>query len=144
MAADYPNRVEICPWGYWEHVVAGGTITRFQDSSILSGGLVYQGTPAQNDEIGWKVLLRAGTWTITLIHFRSTDRGIYTVKLDTTSIGTIDGYGSAAGNVVSAITGVSVSTPALYTLKLVMATKHASSSNYYYAPQWIICQRTGA
>lgn len=143
MAATYPKRIDICPWLDWSHVVAGGTITPSQSSSALSGGYVSQGTIAVNDEIGWPVLLNAGTWTMTLIHVTAGNRGIYTHKLDSTTIGTIDGYSAGTVyNVVSEITGIVVAAPAVYTHKLVMATKNASSSNYYYSPAWITWRQT--
>lgn len=143
MAAELPRRIDINPWGFWGHSVAGGSITRTQSSVNLSGGQVNQGTPAIDNEIGWNVLLGAGTWTLTLIHSTNTNRGIYTVKLDSTTIGTIDGYAATpALNVVNEITSISVATSAMYTLKFVMASKNASSSNYYYSLLWITFRRT--
>lgn len=143
MAGEYPRRIEISPWGFWGHSVAGGTITRGQGSTFLSGGRIIQGTPAINNEIGWNVLIGSGTWEITTIHRTGNDAGTYTVKLDSTTVGTFDGYTAAdTNNVVSTISSISVGSSGIYTLKFVMASKNASSSNYYYKIQWITLQRT--
>lgn len=142
MAATYPKRIDICPWLDWSHVVAGGTITRTQSSADFSGGVILQGTPAINNEIGWPVLLNAGTWTMTMLHWLSTNRGIYTHKLDSTTLGTIDGYAASPTFAAFEIASIVVATPAVYTHKLVMASKHASSTNYYYVPAWIVWRQT--
>lgn len=87
---------------------------------------------AQNDEIAWDIVLAAGTWTLELIHTKNTNLGIYTVSLDGTTIGTIDGYnGSAANNSRGSITGIAVAASGKTRLKLKMATKNASSSSYF-------------
>lgn len=91
----------------------------------------YSSDGTQNNELTWDVWLDSGTWKLAQVHTASTNVGIYTWQLNGVSIGTIDGYaGSAAHNTYSEITGISVTTPALYTLKLLMATKNASSSSY--------------
>src|SRR6185369_5695897 len=96
------------------------------------GGARKRSTGAQNAVIGWDVVLGAGTWTLHLIHFQDTDRGIYTVAFDGSSVGTIDGYaGSTTRNTRSTITGISVATSKVIRLTLTMATKNASSSSYF-------------
>lgn len=145
MAAAAPRRVEIIPWGFYEHKVGSFTFSRFQGSVYLGGGLSYASAgSAVNDEIGWVVTLDAGTWALDLIHAPFTDRAIYTLKLDSTTIGTIDGYGTSSYNVVSTVTGITVSTAGQYTLKSVHASKNASSSGYNFAFQLIVLRRTGA
>jgi hypothetical protein len=103
-----------------------------------------QSSGAQNAEISWKVALEAGTWEFELIHGKGNNRGIYTVSLDGTSVGTIDGYTASAGtfNDVSTITGISVATTSVKTLNLKMATKNASSSSYFGVINAIQLRRT--
>jgi hypothetical protein len=98
---------------------------------------------AQNDEINFDVTLAAGTWTIEILHNTSTDLGIYSVQLDGVEVGIIDGYaGTGAYNVRGSVTGVSVSSAGKKRLKLKMATKNASSSNYYGSISHIQLRRT--
>ncbi len=128
---------------------------------FLSAGSLYGGekrsSSAQNDDITWDIVLSAGTWTVELMHSTGTNRGIYTVSLSTdgssfTNVGsspynasasTIDGY-SAAGTseTRSSLTGITVATTGRYALRLRMATKNASSSNYLGAIQHVQFRRT--
>lgn len=87
-------------------------------------------SPAQNDEIGWYVVLAAGTWNFTLNLRESTNVCIYTVTIDGSSIGTIDGYSASATATSTTITGFTVSTTGRKLLKLAALTKNASSTNY--------------
>lgn len=143
MAATFPKRIDINPWLDWSHVVAGGTITRRQASYYLSGGDMYQGTPAQNDEIGWPVLLNSGTWTMTVIHNTSNNQAIQTHKLDSTTVGTVDGYSVGSTlNVVHEISGIVVAAPAVYTHKIVTASRHASATDWYWELSHIVWRQT--
>lgn len=86
----------------------------------------------QNAERYWDVVLAAGTWDVMLIYVKGTDRGIYSVQFDGVEKGTVDGYnGSTTYNNRTSVTGITVATSAKIRLKLKMATKNASSSNYY-------------
>jgi hypothetical protein len=91
------------------------------------------------------VLLAAGTWTFALIYEKNTDQGIVTVQLSTdgstfVSVGqapysasgsTIDTYGASAtyGNRAT-LTGITIAATGIYRLKLLLATKNASSSSF--------------
>lgn len=85
---------------------------------------------AQNDAISWKIVLSAGTWDIHLHVRKSTNTGIFTVKIDGASVGTADSYAAAAAYGKISVTGVSVASDGVKTLQLLMATKNASSSGY--------------
>lgn len=121
-----------------------GFTTLSQQSGDFMGGRRTNGSGAQNDQIGWDVVLAAGTWTFDMIHHTGSGRGIYTVSLDGTSIGTtVDGYdGSGALNVFKTITGITVSTTGKKRLLLKMATKNASSSGYQGTFSFISLTRT--
>lgn len=98
---------------------------------------------AQNAEIGWDVVLVAGTWTFELMHFQANDNGIYSVQVDAVEKGTIDGYAAAATrNVRSSITGIVVATTAKVRITLKMATKNASSTSYFGRIQHVQLRRT--
>jgi len=108
---------------------------------LYNGKLLSQA--GQNDYIEWPVVLSAGTWTFSLLHITYEGGGIYTVSLDGNSEGTIDGYSSAEiKNVLSTITGITVTTPGKVALRLTMATKNASASNYIGLIQHVRLIRT--
>ncbi len=106
------------------------------DSFDLYTGYVHaagkESSGAQNDKITWDIVLAAGTWTFELMYNKNSDRGIYSVQLDSVEKGTIDGYAEAGVyNVRTSITGIVVATTAKIALKLKMATKNDSATAYY-------------
>jgi hypothetical protein len=100
-------------------------------------------TSAQNDTITWPVTLDAGTYTLTLIHSKGTSRGIYTIKIDGSSVGTIDGYNGSTTNNVTDLASIAV-TGGYHTVEFLMATKNGSSSAYYGIINGFSLTRTGA
>jgi hypothetical protein len=95
----------------------------------------------QNDEIWFLETLLAGTYTFELWSYRSTDIGIYSVYFGNRLVGTLDGYGAGAA-LVSSITGIKVDSSGDVAIKLKMATKNASSSDYLGAITAIVLTRT--
>lgn len=101
-------------------------------SSIILYAADKRSSGAQNDLIGWDVVLAAGTWALEITMSSDVGRGIYTVKLDATTAGTIDGYNATTLNPTRrSLTGITVGTTAKYRLTLTMATKNASASAYF-------------
>lgn len=129
------NNEDTSPWMYDINVFNGAWANTNWSTITLNTAYAMNGikesTGAQNAEIIWPVTLSAGTWTFELLHSKNTDVGIYTVYLDDTSIGTIDGYAADTKNQVGTITSVSVTATGRYMLKIKMATKNGSSSNYF-------------
>lgn len=106
------------------------------DTVTIDTGALMNGykssTGAQNAEINFDLVLARGTWTIELLHAKTSNVGIYTIQLDGSTVGTIDGYDAGLfKNTLSSITGIAVLVSAKYRLKLLMATKNASASAYY-------------
>lgn len=115
----------------------------FQIDTAQNGNGYLQSTGAQNAEVNFDVMLAAGTWTINLIVFKAGDSGIYTVQLDGSSVGTLDGWQSpGVRKQILTLAGVAVATTAKKRLKLLMATKNASSSGYFGYVSFIHLQRT--
>lgn len=117
------------------------------DTNTVQLGSVYRllksSSGAQNDEINFDVSLAAGTWTFELIHAKGTNYGIITIQLDGSTIGTIDSYAASASiNDRTQITGVAVVNSGKKRLKLLMATKNASSTNYVGAIHHLQFKRT--
>lgn len=116
-------------------------------SEVSNGASLYtfskDSTGAQNAEIGWDLVLAAGTWTFTLIHKKHSDRGIYSVQFDAVEKGTIDGYNAAASfNNRSTVAGIVVGTSGKVRVTLKMATKNASSSAYRGSIAAVMLHRT--
>lgn len=100
-------------------------------------------TTAQNNEINWDVVLAAGTWTVELMYVKGTDAGIFNVQFDGVTVGTIDSYNASfTYNNRSSVTGITVGSTGKKRLKLLMATKNASSSAFAGRVQHIQLRRT--
>lgn len=139
-----PRHVDIWPWAKTFSQV--GTWGRGNSGSYLGLGLFSNSaSQALNDEIVYKVALDSGTWTFTFIGQTNSASGISTAYLDSTSLGTSDWYSaSGTNNVVKQITGIVISSPNVYDLKLKMTSKNASSTNYRLSLHLITLVRTGA
>lgn len=124
-----------------------GTRTPTQDSVCFYGGYLQSGG-TQNERFDWPVMLGAGTWTIALLCVNAGSGGIATVQLDDgagnfSNVGTVDLYNAVlTRNVAASFTGVVVGTTGKKTVRVLMATKNASSSNYYLFLQHIALLRT--
>ena len=132
------------------------------DSIGVSSSAAYNGfkqnNSSQNSEINWDIFLGSGTWTVELIHVKENDAGIATVQLSSdagatfTSVGSAPYSGSASTidfynapqtyNNRSTITAVTITATGLYRMKLLMATKNGSSSNYFAGVQHVQWRRT--
>lgn len=128
----FPTAIAHTNWDSIDAATAG----RVYNASKFSSGVV-------NDEINFDVVLGGGTWTLELMHAQDINRGIYTITLDGTAIGTVDGYtAAAANNTRSAIAGIRISVAAKRRLKLKMQTKNAAATAYYGVIQHIQFRRT--
>lgn len=147
MAAELPERIDICPWGFWYAAAdQAGSVTRTANSAALGGGhlshsITQTGVGTYRE---WKVLLAAGTWTLTYVHHREPGAGIWDVSLDGVVVD--DNYDAyAAGstyNSVREVSGVVVATTNVSTLRFEVVSKNASAVNYHLALQWINWKRT--
>lgn len=114
----------------------GRTINRAASTSFV--GLGYDALAALadadlGDSVSWYIEMAAGTWSIKAICFTDATSGIYSVKIDGTTVGSFDFY-SASGtfNVAMTITGVSVPSSGVKTLTLEATGKNASSADYCF------------
>jgi hypothetical protein len=121
-------------------------------SGRFGGGSRATDTLAQNNEIvlALPVALMAGTWTVRLIYHQNTTNGIYTVAVSpdasawTDLTSAIDGYAAApASNVTADVTGLTVAAGMNF-IRLKMATKNASATNYKGDYSHLSGVRTGA
>lgn len=119
------------------------SFSRAYSSGVYIGAMRCFSTP-QNSAIVYPVFLSKGIYTIGLIYTKGAGNGIYSVRLDDIEKGTVDGYAaSSLFQQVSEIAGVTISESKVYDLKLLLATKNASSTGY--ASDWsaIYLIRTG-
>ena len=101
-------------------------------STSFMFGTVLQSSSAQNATITYSFWAPKGAFTLSLMHRKTSQAGIYSVSVDGGSIGTIDGYNSSTVNnaLDTTLTGTLAST-GIHTITFTMATKNGSSTNYY-------------
>lgn len=109
--------------------VAPYSATGFASQLGLAGN--YAQMTALNDEAVFKLLFGPGTWTFNLWRTLFSSYGILTVSIDGTTVATLDNYSGAPINPgFVATTGITISAPGVYDVKLKTTSKNASSSNY--------------
>lgn len=109
--------------------VAPYSATGFASQLGLAGN--YAQMTALNDEAVFKLLFGPGTWTFNLWRTLFSSYGILTVSIDGTTVATLDNYSGASINPgFVATTGITISAPGVYDVKLKTTGKNASSSNY--------------
>ena len=90
-----------------------------------------------NDEIHYPIFAKAGSRTLQIMGKRSSDNGILSVYLDDALKGTIDLYRSMTLYNSFSPLALTLSVTKMYTLKLKVTDKNASSSNYAFFITWI-------
>lgn len=85
---------------------------------------------AIDDYTKFKVWLAKGTYTISTAYSISSLSGILTYKIDESVVGTVDMFGGSGVNTLAEVTGITVSTSGLKTLKFIVESKNGSSSSY--------------
>lgn len=147
---------------YWRYTAAETWPNSFRvnpciSTSAASGawtvaaGTAYVGLARLRNEgaVGnwaeFSVAMAAGTWTLRCVYTTTATSPILAVKLDGTTLASIDTYSTpTAYNVVTDIPAVSVATSGIHTLRVQVTGKHASSSDYYCYLTPFSGVRTGA
>lgn len=139
--ADLPVHVFIGPA---QTPTASSAAVTTAPGSLIYGGYSYISGGAQNNYQEWEFSCAPGTYTLRTIWVRDTSRGIIKVLVDGSQLGTtMDHYGITANNMVTDITGITL-TAGKHTIRFLSDTKNASSSAYSFAYQAIMLTRTGA
>jgi hypothetical protein len=112
--------------------VVQGTWANTVNSAQMYGNIYNNVTAvAVNDEFEFEMALAAGTYTFKLLSLKDNASGIVTVRIDGSSIGTIDLYNAGGAlNVVNTITSIVIATTGTKTINFKIESKNASSSNY--------------
>lgn len=101
------------------------------DTGGVWSGWLTESDGVQGSALSWDFECDAGTYEIELRHLALGNRGIYTVEIDGTGVGTVDGYNDSDTPTRSVLTGVPVDTAGQHVLTLLMATKNGASTGYY-------------
>lgn len=130
---NYPHSFTITPWMSWS-ASSGNSPSRATSTSAVGLGYAAEallGNADLGDTMAWNVEMAAGTWSIRALWYSDNASGIYTVKIDGTSVGSFDFY-SAGGtwNVSGTLTGVSVPSSGAKTLTL--EATGTSGSDYIF------------
>jgi hypothetical protein len=140
--AVYSRQIAVWAGGTASTVVATvGTWTPTYIANAAYYGWVNQSDGTQNDAISFDFACGAGTYQLDLYHVAFSSRGIYTVKIDGTTVGTVDGYAAGLTPEIGSITGI-VLGAGTHTVTLVMATKNASSSGFIGQAERVMLTRT--
>lgn len=142
MAADYPSRVDIVPWGSWNAAAVPGP--ERWNGGWLDLGIMRLGGPAVWAR--WDLALKAGTWALTLLGFTGSDRGISTVKLGTTTLAALDWYtaGAPVPNVVKTVAGFTVGASGMHALEISRPTMNPAAVTGVVDLHHLTLQRTGS
>lgn len=124
VAADGLTSAVVASVGTWTPTYFGVT-----DTGSVWSGWVNLSDGAQGDSISFDFVCGAGTYTIELLHLAFANRGIYTIKIDNTVVGAIDGYNSALTPSRGLLAGVVIAAGP-HTITLTMATQNASATGY--------------
>lgn len=87
-------------------------------------------TKALNDEVDYRIWLPEGTFKLYFIYKKGSNGGIMHALLDDTEQGTIDTYAGSAAYNQSDYIELTTTEAGFYDLKIKMASKNASASDY--------------
>jgi hypothetical protein len=121
---------------------SSGIWTVTPSSSAIFGGTILS-SGAENEYVEWDISVVPGTYELTLLHTEANNRGIYTVDIDGTTVGTIDGYAASVTGVFDRISSIAVASAGLVPIRFTMATRNGSSSNFYGSISGFTLTRTG-
>ncbi len=134
--------------GTWLLATTGnaGLIFPFYDvGSVANSGTAVawnNSGAAVNDAYAYDIVLAAGTWDCHMWVQKGAANAIVTLQQDAVDMGTVDMYAAAAAAAKVSITGWTVSTTGKKRMNFKMATKNASSSNFFMTCFGIEFRRT--
>lgn len=131
-----PWTIEKTPVAVWDPALKVGSWSLATEAADLFGFPFVNNVPTQNDEIGWDLMMAAGTWNFNMTYLKFSGGTIITVNLDGVAVGTVDSYNSVTlNNQQATITGIACPSNGKHRLSLKAATKNASSTAF----EMIVC-----
>jgi hypothetical protein len=134
------GHIPIFPWAYVS--IGQGTWAFQHNASMAYQSQWFNTSNADGDNISYAVSLAKGTYTLKILGYRATNRGICDVDIDEDEVAEIDTYGAADENHIWSQTGITISSSGLKTLKLRIDGKNASSTDYYISISMMVLYRT--
>ncbi len=133
--------IEINPWFY--DTITQGTFISKVDTVYYRDMLFYNASPADGDQVNYKALMKAGTYSFKLIHTKNSTFGIWKMLIDDVEKAIIDGYNSSVQyNSINITNNIVVSTTGFKTISMKVDGKNESSSNYYLNVSGLVFQKT--
>lgn len=119
-------------WSIGIPIAIPSSNTNFSNVNLDSVGRVnyLNSSGAQNAFAEWKIPMSAGTWTIFATAYYGADRGIASFTIAGNAVGTIDWYNATSVGGSASLTGISVATSGTKAIRVTMATKNGSSTNF--------------
>lgn len=135
------GHIEIIPPSYIS-IGQGTWVFTTSAANWFYGALTH--TPANDgDNLSWKVYLAAGTYTLFIMNTTSNTMGIIDFDIDAVEVASFDLYTvGLVHNARRTETGIVIASSGLYTLKLRVDGKNASSGGYNVWQQLITLWRT--
>lgn len=115
------------------HSAHVGTWAAFHGATYFQDTIYENSSHTVNDSLTWPICLDSGgTYSLFVAHNQGSIYGIQTWKINGVTKGTIDGYNSGTTPAqVGSIAGMTSLPAGQTTLTMTVATKNASSSDYY-------------
>lgn len=140
-AAAGEGHITILPFSYVS--IGQGTWVLSFDAGKYLGGAFWNSSATDGDNVSYKVYLDAGTYTLLISGNTWPHAGITDIYLDAVEIASFDWYADpVVKNVRQLQTGITVASSGIYTLKIQLDGKHASSNGYQFLPSYIALWRT--
>ncbi len=112
-------------------------------SGLYVIGTIYNSTNANLDNISYKAYLQAGTYTLCFFYVKGTVMAIVDIDIDAAEVGSVDCYRSLVlYNQTYKVTGITIPTSGLKTIKIRTHGKHASSGAYRAQFSYVALWRT--
>ena len=122
-------------------VTAGTWEMTLQTSSVFN--TTFISTATINEECAFIAYLDAGTYSMDFIYRKTTGAGILTLKLDATTVLTLDMYaGASSYNNISTTTGIVIVDGGFKAITLLMASKNVLATDYGFYGAGIVFRRT--
>lgn len=134
LVPDYPSSFDNF-YGYSARAYNGSTEKSFNyvvNTSYEFGRYGTITSPAQNDVYEVSFLLKAGSYSLTLIYDKGTSRGIASVYFDDLLLAPIDCYAASTSQVNRTTLYITTLTTGVHTIKIKMLSKNSSSSGYVF------------
>jgi len=127
--------------GSMRNVDVGAAIAPFPSASHIFNMAWAQSAPAINNQTSIVFYAQAGNYSFNMTRQKASNQGILTAYIDGVLFLTNDGYAAANTFNVATKTAFTVVGDGLHRLTLTIASKNASSSNYFFSLNFFEVQK---